>query len=107
MSMKERTEEIKVERVEVENKEERTYKLITIGSLKAQDLQPFDMFEDAFIKEKFENVPIKITWDTIVKLSNAAIESGKLIDDDTPYVEAVKIFMEALNAGFLVNASKS
>lgn len=104
-TMKERVDIIK-ENVKVqETLEKRIYKLITIGSLKEQDLQPFDMFDDTFIKEKFENVPIKITWDTIVKLSNAAIESGKLVDDDTPYVEALNIFMKALNEGFLVNAS--
>jgi len=103
--MKERVEEIKEERKIAEENEERTFKVITIGSLMDQDLQPFDMFSTDFIKEKFGKIPIAITWDTIIKLSNAAIATGKKVDRDTPYVEALNIFKEVATSGFLVNAS--
>ena len=80
----------------------RTFKkVLTARACKQANIKPLDLVNSPEVKENIKNLPVAITWDSMISFANAMIEFGDLLTLDCGVVEIMSAFTDAMKAGFL------
>ncbi len=80
----------------------RTYKkVLTARACKQANIAPLDLINSPEVKENIKNLPVAITWDSMISFANAMIEFGDFLTEDSGVVEIMSAFTDAMKAGFL------
>jgi len=99
--------EIIKEKVNIQNaidgvKVKRTFKKkLTARTCKQANITPLDLIKSDEVKKNLENMPIDLTWDSMINFTNAMIEFGDYLTEDSDVIEIIESFTEAMKAGFL------